>query len=355
MNAERDAGRFPQVLSWLGLGVLVWLVALVIRPFFNPLGWAAVIAIAFYPVHARLERRWGASRAAAAGTAAVTLIVIVPLLVVMTAFVREAMDAAASLQRDFADGRFVWVERAWRAVIARVPGDQRADLAAIATDAARSAAMFLAAQMGALVRNTAGFLVDLVLALFATFFFLRDSSTIGTLARRLLPMDAAANDQLIARTHDLVSVSVTSAGLVAGVQGLLGGLLFAAVGIEAPVFWGVVTALFCLMPFGAWIIWLPAAIGLAVSGAIGRALVVAGLGFGVVSAVDNVLRPALLSGRSSMNGLVILVSLLGGMSAFGALGLVLGPLIIGVAMTLLTASTELGSPSNRPSPTRPDP
>ena len=101
--------------------------------------------------------------------------------------------------------------------------------------------------------------------------------------------------------------------------------MFAAVGIDAPVFWGVVMAWFCLLPLGAWVVWLPAAILLAASGSPGRAAVVALLGFGIVSAVDNFLRPMLLSGRTSMNGLLVFISLLGGMAAFGAIGLVLGP------------------------------
>ena len=78
---------------------------------------------------------------------------------------------------------------------------------------------------------------------------------------------------------------------------------------------------------------------LAVSGSIGRALILAGLGFGIVSAVDNVLRPVLLSGGTRMNGLLILIALLGGMRVFGALGLVLGPLLVAVAIALLNTYT----------------
>ena len=200
--------------------------------------------------------------------------------------------------------------------------------------------MFVASRAGALARNTAGFVFDLVLALFATFFLLRDSSRIVDLIRRVLPMEEAMRERLIASTRALVSTSVSSSGVVAAVQGLLGGLVFAGVGIAAPVFWGVVMAFFCLLPFGAWVIWLPAAVLLAAGGAVGRALIVAGLGVGIVSAVDNVLRPLLLSGHTAMNGLLIFVSLLGGMAAFGAIGLVLGPLVMATAMALLTTYAD---------------
>jgi predicted PurR-regulated permease PerM len=126
------------------------------------------------------------------------------------------------------------------------------------------------------------------------------------------------------------------------VQGILGGLVFAAVGIEAPVFWGVVMGFFCLVPLGAWVVWLPAAILLAGSGSIGRAAIVAGLGVGVVSAIDNVLRPALMSGGTKMNGLLIVLALLGGVSAFGVLGLVLGPILVAAGVALLETYVALG-------------
>jgi predicted PurR-regulated permease PerM len=266
--------------------------------------------------------------------------VVVPLLLVMTAFVREALGAASGLQQGFADGRFAWLEPAWRAVMQRVPVDQRAEVTATATDALKRVAIVLAGQMGAVARNTAGFVFDIVLALFATFFLLRDSSTIVRLIRRTLPADEATADRLMTNTRELVSVSVTSSVIVAAVQGALGGLVFAAVGIQAPIFWGVIMAFFCLLPFGAWVIWLPAAVLLAATGAVGRALIVAGLGFGIVSAVDNVLRPMLFSGRTSMSGLMIFISLLGGMSVFGALGLVLGPLVIATAGAVLTTYAD---------------
>ncbi len=205
----------------------------------------------------------------------------------------------------------------------RLPGN--IDLPALATDAVRNSATFLVTRSGGALRNTAGFFLDLVIALFSTFFLLRDAPAIMKAIRRLLPMEDADREELITRTRNIISAVVTSSGLVAATQGLLGGIAFAIVGIEAPVFWGVLMAFLCLLPLGAAIIWLPASILLAMSGSTTRALILAGLGAGVVSMVDNVLRPILLSGQAKMNGLVILISLLGGIGVFGVLGLVLGP------------------------------
>lgn len=329
--------RVASAIGWTALAVLAWLTYLVVRPFLVPLGWATVMAVVFYPVHARFERRWRPGRAAALSTILVTLIVVVPLLLVMAAFVNEALAATGDVQRALADGRFGWIAHAWNSLTDRLPESWRPDLATFISDTVRRAALWLAAESGSVLRNTVEFIFDLVLALFATFFFLRDSHVIVEAIRRLLPLDDGTREGLMAEMTGLIAVSVRAAFLVAVTQGVLGGIVFALVGIDAPVFWGVVMAFFCLLPFGAWVVWLPAAIVLAASGEIGRAIVVAALGAGIVSAVDNVLRPMLLAGHTSMNGLVIFVSLLGGMAAFGPLGLVLGPLVLATAMALATA------------------
>jgi predicted PurR-regulated permease PerM len=262
------------------------------------------------------------------------------MVLVAAAFVREAVAAAANIQAALAEGRFGSVERLWQTVQQRMPTLFQVDVAAFTTDIAKTAAAFLVAQSGFLVRNVAAFALDLALALFATFFLLRDSEAIMRVIRRLMPMDVQTREAMLSRTRELISVGVVSAGVVATMQGLLGGIVFALLGIDSPVFWGVVMAIACLLPFGAWVVWAPMAIVLAVSGQLGRAILLAALGFGIVSAADNVLRPVLLSGKANMNGLVIFLSLLGGIGVFGMLGIVLGPVLVVTALGLLTGYVE---------------
>lgn len=323
-------------LAWALLGVLAYLVFLVVQPFLAPLAWAAVLAVVAYPVHERLSPRVGITRAAALTTIAATIVVIVPAMALTIAFAREMLDLAGTVQQAFAEGRFAWVERAWAEIQRRVPNGSDVDAAAVSGDALRNGAAFLMAQSGLVFRNVAAFVVDLILALFATFFLLRDATPIMRTVRGLLPMADAEREVLIARTRTLISAGVTSAVIVAGLQGFLGGIAFAVVGLDAPIFWGVVTAFFCLVPLGAWVIWLPAAGFLAANGSTTQALVLAALGVGVVSMVDNIVRPALLSERAQMNGLVVFVSLLGGLRMFGLLGLVLGPLLVVTALAFVT-------------------
>jgi predicted PurR-regulated permease PerM len=324
-----------RALTWGGILLLVWLVYLVVRPFFTPLGWAAVLAIVSYPMYDRLTRRMPPGRAAALMTAGVTLVVIVPAVALAIAFVREALDIAAGLQAAVTEGRLAWLQDAWRNVTSRFSFAAGIDVASLGTDAVRASAAFVVASAGSIFTNVATFVIDLVLALFATFFLLRDSDDIMRAIRQLLPMRQDRREELIARTRDLIWAGVLSSVAVAGLQGVLGGIAFALVGIEGPVFWGGLMAFFCLLPFGAWVIWLPAAVILAFDGHVTRALILGGLGAGAVSAADNVLRPAMFSGRVHINGLVVFVSLLGGLAVFGLLGIILGPVLVVTALSLL--------------------
>jgi predicted PurR-regulated permease PerM len=335
MTEWRSNDQISRVLTWFGLALLLWLVYLVLRPFLIPLGWAAVLATVSYPVHERLARRRKPAMAAILTTSAVTLVVVVPSVVVATVFVRETIDLASQLQAAVAEGRLDWLDGSWSRLQDRLLAGTNINLEALGAEGVKQAAAYLMSASGSFFQDVVTFVFDLVLALFATFFLLRDAGVIMRAVRKLLPMGEAAREQLITRTRDLIAAGVVSSAVVAVLQGIFGGIALALVGIRAPVFWGVVTAFACLLPFGAWVVWLPAAAILAAGGEFTRAIVLIVLGLTVVSGVDNVARPALLSGRAHINGLVIFVSLLGGLSVFGLLGLVLGPVLVVTALGLL--------------------
>jgi predicted PurR-regulated permease PerM len=336
MTATFDAHRITTALTWAGLALVAWLAYLIVEPFLMPLAWAAVLAIVAFPVYERLSRRMRAGRAAALTTLGVTFVVIVPTVALLVAFVREALEIAASLQGALTDERLAWVESTWDGVGKRFPLAAGVDLAAAGSNALRQIAAFVVGRSGSIAQNIAGVLFSLALALFATFFLLRDNNEIMAAVRQLLPMAEDKREVLISRTRDLIWAGVLSSMAVAGLQGVLGGIAFAIVGIDGPVFWGVVMGFLCLLPFGAGVVWLPAAIMLAVGGHTTRAVILVVLGVGAVSTADNIVRPMLLSGKAQMNALVILISLLGGMSVFGLLGLVIGPVIVVTALSLVT-------------------
>src|SRR5215212_9070362 len=207
-----DREHVTAVLFYVALAIFVYLVFQMVQPFLVPLGWAAVLVIVFHPVHERFEARFGPTRAAALSTATVAIIVVAPLIVITTSFVREAVQSASDIQHAFDEGRLAWVERAWDVVQRRAVGETRFDIGATVVDIAKRAAAFLAAQAGNLLQNVAVFLFDLVIALFAAFFLFRDGDKLIHAIRRTLPVDRPQRDRFIRQTRELVSATVTSAG-----------------------------------------------------------------------------------------------------------------------------------------------
>jgi len=191
----------------------------------------------------------------------------------------------------------------------------------------------------------------LFVTLFALFFFLRDGGTIMHEVRRALPFEEFRRERMIRQTRDVVYASIAAGLMIAGLQGLAGGLVFALLGLAAPMFWGVIMGFLALLPFvGTWVVWLPAAISLLAMGQVGKGIVLIVLGATVVGGIDNILRPAILAGHTQMNGLLMFVSLLGGVSVFGLLGLVLGPLVTAIVLGLFDAyagpAEIVGTPRN---------
>lgn len=333
--AEMTAGeRLASVLFYGVVLLLAYLVFRIFEPFLVPLGWACVFVVVFYPLHARLEKHLGRTSAAAVSTLGVTLILIVPALLLMTVFVRDAIVAAPGIQHTVASGQYPWINRAWEWVGRRAPGS--VDLSTLVRQSVERMAQFLAEQLGTAVRNAAVFLFELFVTLFALFYFFRDAGSILGGIRRVLPFDEPHREKMIAEARDLIFASVTTSLVIASVQGLLGGTAFAVAGLSAPVFWGVLMAFFSLLPVvGSWPIWLPAAIWLFATGRLGRGLVVVAICAGVGTTVDNVLRPLLIGGRARLSGLLVFISVLGGISVFGMLGVVLGPIVVATVAGIL--------------------
>ncbi len=194
---------------------------------------------------------------------------------------------------------------------------------------------------GSIVANVLATLGSMLVMLFALFFFLRDGKAFGDAVRQLLPFSEVERERLMHDTWELVVASVGAGLIVAFVQGVIGGLVFWVLGLPAPAVWGAAIAICSLLPVvGSTIVWVPVAAWLFFSGDLGRALLMTGLCGAVLASVDNVLRPLLLAGRTSASGLVVFIGLLGGVSAFGFVGIVLGPIVLVITGNLIDAMTR---------------
>ncbi|HVB98735.1 MAG TPA: AI-2E family transporter [Candidatus Dormibacteraeota bacterium] len=340
MPDSTSAKRVTTALFYGLLALLAWLTFLVFQPFLTPLIWASVLVILFFPWHRRLERRLGRTLSATLSTIVVTAILIVPALMVLIAFVHQAIALLESLELGTFLSQSVWLNRVWMWMAHRLPSNEAVDLPTVVRVGAQRVTAFLAGQLGGIVRNVLVFLFDLVLTVITMFYFFRDAAPIMRWLRRSLPFPEEQREAMIAQAHDLVFLTVASSLAAAGLTGLVGALAFWLVGIHQIVLWGVVMALFALLPvLGAWMVWLPAAGWLVAEGQPVRAIILLALCGGALLIIDNVIRPLLISERSELNGLWVLVGVLGGVAVFGMIGLVLGPVIVAFAASFLKSYT----------------
>ena len=333
MSIERE--RISHVLYYAAVLLVGYLTFLIVSPFLVPLGWSVVLAVCVYPTYLQLTTRLGRSGAAVVTTLAVLLLIVVPVWLIAAAIVREGGQAVPALQSALSGKPPDWLTRAWGWLQSHIPELAPNNLMESLSAAGQKVIGALASTSGAVLGGVALVVVQLIITLFALFFFLRDAPAILRLVRLIMPFDEVKRDRVVKEVGDLIFASVIAGLAVASIQGALGGIAFWLIGIRAPVVWGTIMAFFALIPvLGAWVIWLPVALWLLATGDVTKGLVLIGIGAGVIGTVDNVLRPILLSGRSSMNGLVTFIALLGGVAAFGFIGLVFGPVVVAVAMAL---------------------
>ena len=343
---SRERARVTTVYFYAVVLLLGYVFFRMLTPFLAPLGWAAVLAVFVHPWYQTLVPRQGRARAAALGTAVVTLLIVGPGLLILRAFVQESRAALSALNRDTVAEQLAVIEQGWDRIRFLIPGTQSLDLGTLIEDVISRGGGFLAARAGGLLAVIVVVLFQLVITLLALFFFLRDGDAIMRDVRRALPFDDLRRELVIRQTRDLVYASIAAGLLIATLQGLAGGLAFAVLGLGAPVFWGVIMGFMALLPFvGTWVVWVPASLWLVVTGEVVRGAVLAVLGATIVASIDNLLRPAILSGRAQMNGLLMFISLLGGVSVFGLLGIVLGPLVTVIIRGLFEAYAGPGGSS----------
>ena len=334
---ESAEKRFSNVLFYGVVLCLAYFVFLVFQPFLVPLGWAAVFGVIFYSLNKRFERKWGGTQSAVLITLGVTVILIVPVLLLAAMFVREGIAAARDIQAAMVEGGYGWFSHAWAWLVSRIAAEGvTVDLPELVRQGASRAGEYMASELGRVIRNIVVFLFELFVMLFALFYFLRDGDSMLDRFRHFLPFEETMTERMLAEARELIFASVTTSLVIAAVQGIICGGAFALVGLDSPIFWGAVMGFLSLLPVvGAWPIWIPAVIWLFSTGHAVRAITLIAICGALGATIDNVLRPVLLGGRASLNGLLVFISVLGGIAVFGVLGVVLGPIVVATAVGIL--------------------
>jgi predicted PurR-regulated permease PerM len=333
------SGRTVVLLTVTAIGLyLCYRMAL---PFLAPLAWALALAVLFTPLQRWLElhlRR--PTLAASACLLVVASIVVAPALLIGTQLVEQVAIGAEVIDSEMARGD---LQARIRAMPRLAPVIDLVDRHLDLPDTVKSVAAWLSGSAAALVKGSVLQVVGLALTFYLLFFFVRDREAALRTLRALSPLPDAQTNWLVGRVRDTIFATVYGTLAVASVQGLLGGLMFWALGLPAPLLWGVVMALFAVVPvLGAFVVWIPAALFLLLEGRWIAALVLTGWGVLVVGTIDNLLRPVLVGNRLKLHTVLAFLSVVGGLLLFGSAGLIIGPVVLTVTMGLLEIWAKRG-------------
>jgi predicted PurR-regulated permease PerM len=332
--AEEETRWKTAALFLLTLAVLI-VCALVLYPFVPAITGAVVLAIITRRPHLWLRAKVH-NRTAAAATAllAVTISIIAPVLLLVQYLVRNAIAGAAMLQ----DGR---AQRSLDTLLDHFPGIaaaiERSSEFMTLGSAAQKLAGFVTSHLAGVLSNSLAAVTQIVIMLFLLFFLYRDGEVVAvTFLTRLLPLTEAETDSMVRRLGETIRATVLGRLLVAIAQGIVAGVVFGLLGVHGAVILGLLTAVVGLIPpFGAYVVWLPVAVWLAVTGHWVKMAILLVVGSLIISTLDNFLYPALVGSQLRQHTASVFLSLLGGVWLFGIAGLVLGPLTFSATEALL--------------------
>lgn len=301
------------------------------EPFVPALAWALTLAILAARVHRRLALRLQRPNLAAGlVTAVLCVLVVAPIVAFAPSAVDSAREGWDSLRSEPVRHRVNDVVRSAPAL-----GPAVEWMARQAPTNEELAKQF-APRVSGLLTGSLWAGVQLLVTFFALFYLLRDRQEALGYLRTVLPLTGQETDRMFRRVAEVVRASVLGTLLVAAVQGLLGGLMFWWLGLPAPLLWGAVMFLLSILPLlGAAAVWIPAALFLLMEGSWEKALALAVWGSTVVALIDNLLYPILVGDRLRLHTLAVFVAIVGGLVAFGAPGVVIGPLVLAVTVAIV--------------------
>ncbi len=333
--AEGAAAPHPHMLLALLAGVSIALCAILL-PFYGTILWGTIIAVLFAGVNRRLRNKLAGRRTLAALlTLALALVIVVfPLIIVTGLLSRELAllyqqmqsgetQPIAFLQRVF-DSLPSWLASLLQSVGLNNFASLQRKLAAGVEQASQA----IASHVFSLGQDTFNFAVSVFVALYVSFFMIRDGDRLLSLLRSSVPLAPQHKQQLLDRFTGVVRAAVKGNLLVACIQGALGGVAFWFLGISSAVLWAALMALTSLLPaVGAALVWFPVAVYFLITGAIWQGVALMVFGLLVIGLVDNLLRPILVGRDAGLPDYLVLLSTIGGIASFGINGLVLGPMI----------------------------
>lgn len=360
MHEKLETRTFLLLLFIVTLGFI-----LLLKPFFGTIFWACAIAIIFAPIQDKFLARWPdhPNRASFTTLTLCILVVIIPIVIVISSVINEGVIFYDKLQSgEISPGRYIdSMHTAFPALnnlLAKLGFDIE-NLKNDAVNAAMSSGKFIAGHTLTIGQNAFEFLVNIVLMLYIAFFVLRDGKYLVDLMVRALPLGDTRERMLFSLFAEVTRATIKGNVVIAMIQGGVGGITLWALGVHGALLWGVLMAFASLIPaVGSALVWVPIALYLTAIGEITSALILAGIGAGVIGMLDNVLRPILVGRDTQLPDYIVLLSTLGGIAMFGINGFVIGPLVAAMFIAfwgIFIRDVDIDDPDRQPENTSTEP
>jgi predicted PurR-regulated permease PerM len=360
-----DSQFYRRVFALAVAGLLGFALVRILQPFIGPILWGILLAFLLFPVNTRLRRDLGGRQGVAAivVTIAVILLLVGPAILLVAAFANQAAELVGHVQKAAAryqiaqpsdlyrvpilDRILRWIEELVPVTTAQVEGGL--------LEGTKALLQVLASFSGSFLVGVLDTVIGLVMTLLLLFFFLRDGEVMVQKFLLLIPMDEERKEELMEHLAAVTRAVALGALMVAIIQGMLVGIAFVLAGLPSPLVFGVLAAITSLVPLvGASLVWAPAAVVIALQGRWAAALFLTVWGLAVVTSADHLIRPRLIAGRAQISTLPVLLGLIGGVGAYGPIGLVLGPVVIALVLALLRfveeSQRKIREPSAGPGP-----
>ncbi len=328
-----------------------YLFYVVISPFLIPIIWAVILAFVFYPIYRRLSHRLRGRKSLCAlvMTAFVVILIVFPSVYILSMLTHEAINAYAFFENGLKTGRFQSIlelkdhpilQGLWNQLNQYIDLSE-IDLNSLLLENVRRISTFAINQTSKIIKGFSFVIINFCLVTISLYYVFKDGDQLLGKIREAIPLLPQDKDLLFARLEEMVYATMYGGILVALLQGFLGGLAFWFLGLSSPVFWGTVMAFLSFLPIiGPVLVWGPIVVYFFFQGSFLKGILLLVWGGAVVGLSDNFLRPMLISKRTRLHTMLLFFAVLGGIKSFGLLGLIVGPLVVTICITILDIYSE---------------
>ncbi len=325
--------------------VFAFLAVVILKSFISPILTAIVLSYVTYPGYKWLNSKLNRKTVSALITIALILLLItIPAIFAVNALAKEIFVGYLMVKKYLVSSPEV-ANCGANAVcgILNAIGLSEPSFVTFFSDSLGKATAAIFSSLTTYLISLPKILVNLFISMFLTYYLLKDGDKLTSYFKSILPIKSANQDLFVKRFNDVTFAVVYGNIIVALMQGLLTSFGFFLLGVPSPLVWGIVTTLTSLIPFlGAYVVWLPAAILLIANGnsagdggMVLRGLILIFYGFFFISSIDNILKPKLIGRRANLHPALVLLGVIGGIATFGVIGIIIGPVIIALATSVI--------------------